>query len=718
MTTYYLLFSIFLANTAQAEEGETIKKLPDKSIREKEIESLGKISITATHYDKSILEYTSPATVLTQDELKLKSDLTIGETLSKEPGVSSSYNGPGSSRPIIRSFAGDRIRILRNGVGTLDISNTSEDHQISINPMSVNSIEVLRGPETLLYGSSAIGGVVNVTDGSIPSKEIGKPLKGEFDLRTQTANDEKTGALKLEGQSGKFNWHLSGLSQNTNDVDIPSFQESSRIRALEAEAGETHEQKRDTLTNSDTRTISGTAGGSYVWDKGFFGLALTGYDTKYGIPFHGHHAHDDHDHGHDHDNSHEHNSEHSSKHNDNDDENIYIKLKQYRVDARGEIRDLSNTIEKIKFSAAGSTYEHREFENELMATKFTNDAFEARTEIFHAPINSLSGIVGSQLEYSNFTSNGREAYVPNSRRFAPGVFTFEELPLIDDTLAAQFGGRVEYVHLDPAFEYRSRDFVPLSLSSGLSWDITQDSSYVAGVSLAYSERAPSASELYSNGVHVARSISESGDESLDKENSFGIDLTFKKNRGVVTSGVSLFAQHFENYINLTPSGRERSGVADYSYNETRAQLYGFEFETTLHAHEIFGWYAHAVDFTAQVDYVRGRDVKHNNDLPRITPFRTILRAEYGWKELFKAGIEGVFVAAQRDIADGELPTDAYQLLNTSLETSIPYLKERNMSLYALGRNLTNEDARLHTSFIKDYVPLPGRSFILGLKGTF
>jgi iron complex outermembrane receptor protein len=698
-------FSVSTLNVAAEMEetvDETKNKTEKKSPSQKELELLSTITITADPRNRSILEYTQPASVIRKEELITSGGLTLGESLSNEPGVSSSYFGPGSSRPVIRGNAGERVRILRNGVGSLDVSNTSEDHQITINPLSVESVEILRGPETLLYGSSAIGGVVNVTDGSIPSKEIGKPIQGEFNLRTQTVNNEATGALKMEGQLGKFNWHLSGLSQDTKDIDIPGFQESRRQRELEAEQGDEHDQIRGTLTDSATRTLTGTAGGSYVWEKGYLGMAVTGYDSKYGVPVHGH-AHD-HDHGH-------------GGH-DEEEEGVYIEVEQIRLDTRGEIRDISESIEKVKFSAAISKYEHTEFEDGEAATFFTNDAFEGRAELFHAPIASFNGTIGTQVEYSDFTSTGAEAFVPDSERFAPGLFIFEELPLIENALTAQFGGRIEYVNITPDIGYRQRNFSPLSLSTGLSWAITGESKYLAGISFAYAERAPSPTELYADGVHVARSIAEIGDESLSNENSYGVDITFKKNTGILTGGIALFAQEYGNYINLASTGRQFAGAPQFSYDETRARFLGAEAETTLHLHEVFGWYSNDLDLSAQIDYVHAKDLRNDTYIPRVTPLRSIVQAKYGWKEKFTASVEGVFVAAQRNIAEGELPTDAYQLLNTTVEIKIPYLTERNMMLYARGQNLTNEEARIHSSFIKDLAPLPGRSFITGIRGVF
>lgn len=689
-----------------------------ESARDLELKSLMTITITSDPRNPSLLEHSLPAGVLTKDDLTLKAQTSLGETLNNEPGMRSTYFGPASSRPVIRGNAGERVRILRNGVGSQDISNTSEDHQISINPLSAESVEILRGPETLLYGSSAIGGIVNVIDGSIPSKEIGEDLKGEFNLRTETVNNEAMGALKLEGQIGKINWHLSGLSQDTKNIDIPGYAESSRLREQESEHGEEHDQVRGTLLDSASRTRTGTLGTSYVWEKGYIGLAFTGYGSNYGVPGHDHSGHgttgQDHSgHGHDSHSNDSHGDDHGSE-----EEGVRIDLEQYRLDMRGEFRDVSNSIEKIRFASAASDYKHREIEDGRVGSRFSNKAFESRVELMHAPIQTVSGTLGTQFEYSEFESSGLEAFVPNSRRFAPGIFAFEELPLIDETLKAQFGGRVEVVNIEPEFSLRERTFAPLSLSTGLSWDLNSDNAYIAGLSVAYTERAPAATELYANGVHVARRIAEIGNDSLSVENSLGVDLTFRKNTGLVTGGLALFAQEYDNYINLESTGNRFSGSPQFSYTETRARFLGFEAESTFHLHELLKLHSNQVDFSAQVDYVNARDTKRGNDLPRIPPFRTILRGSYGYGDLFTTGIEGVFVAAQRNIADGELPTDAYQMLNLTYDMRIPYLENDNLMLYARGQNLTNEEARVHSSFLKDLAPLPGRSFLAGIRGTF
>ena len=283
-TVFFAVFVQCFINSAFAQDSQD-------SVVEQEQNRLTNITISADPFNHNLLEHVSPVTVIEKKELLLKAQTTIGETLAREPGVSSSYFGPGASRPIIRGKAGDRIRVLKNGLGTQDVSNSSEDHPVSVNPLNAETVEVLRGPETLLFGSSAIGGVANITDNSIPENEIGKDLTGTFDLRGGTADNELTGALKLEGQKDKFNWHVSYFHQDTDDIEIPGFAESDELRAAEAaeeggEEGEGEAEDNGILSNSATRSQGLTVGSSYIWDKGFIGVSFNGWESVYGVPGH------------------------------------------------------------------------------------------------------------------------------------------------------------------------------------------------------------------------------------------------------------------------------------------------------------------------------------------------------------------------------------------------------------------------------------------------
>lgn len=758
------------------------------SVRQEEIESLSAIRITADPFTPSLAEYASPATVVEKKDILRQGETTIGETLRNQPGVSSTYFGPGASRPVIRGNAGERVRVLKNGVGSFDVSNTSEDHAISSNPLTAESVEILRGPETLLFGTSAIGGVVNVTDNSLPETEIGSPVTGALDYRQGTADDELSGAIKLEGQVNKFNWHLDYFHQDTNDIDIPGLAESEALRAQEEAEGEDHEEtiSDGKLLSSATRSQGFTAGGSYIWKKGFIGISVKGWKSNYGVPGHAHpegeghghsHGHDDeedehhdddehHDEGehedehheehedehhdddehhgehsreelhehdedehhedeivfadedHDHEDEHEdeHDHEEEDGHGDDEEAGVAINAKQLRVDVRGQIRDVSSAIESIRFRLGASTYEHEEVEGDFVGTKFDKDAGEGRIELSHTPLGSLEGVLGFQIQASDFSAIGEEAFLPEVSTLSPSVFVFEELP-ISETFKLQAGARYDYVNHD-AEGFSTGEFHPIGFSTGFVYDPTGTADYTLGLSAAYTQRAPAATELYANGAHVARQIFEVGDESLEEERSYGLDLTAKKNTGLLTGEVNLFIQDYDDYVNLAATGEESEGLPVFRYDAVDALFWGFEVQGTLHLHEALGLWAHDLDLLGQVDYVRARNTSDSEDLPRIPPLRTIVGFEYGYKDFFTADVEGVFAAKQNETPDFELPTDAYQLLNAGVRFNLPVAESKELSVYVRGSNLTDEEARVHSSFLKDLAPLRGRSLLFGVRGVF
>jgi iron complex outermembrane receptor protein len=224
--------------------------------------------------------------------------------------------------------------------------------------------------------------------------------------------------------------------------------------------------------------------------------------------------------------------------------------------------------------------------------------------------------------------------------------------------------------------------------------------------------------LYADGIHAARQIYESGDSQLGKERAVGVDLTLKRNTGIITGSVNGFIQQYSDYINLAPTSRDVDGFQVFQYDDVRARISGFETEATFHAHDLYDLGAHHIDLTSQFDYVHARDLTNNDYLPRIPPFRAIVRAAYDYKEVFFAMLEGVAAVAQSNTAPGELASDAYQLLNASFSIRSPLPKKRVINYFIRGLNLTNEEARLHASFIKDLAPLPGRSVLAGVEIQF
>lgn len=673
-------------------------------------QELPTITVSANPLAPSLLEYGKPISIMEEDEVERRMEGTLGETLRLEPGVRSSFFGQGSSRPVIRGFGGDRVRVLKNGVTTGDISDISEDHVVVADPMQAQQIEILRGPETLLYGSGAIGGAVNVTDDSIPETSLGKPFEGKLlGQFGNSADNEKTVGAKLRGESGRFNWHVSGFSRNTDDYEIPGFAESSRFREMEElehhedededhHEGAEEEESQGKLENSDTESWGATAGTSYVWDKGFWGVSVSGFGSDYGVPGHIHVEEEDHEHG---------------MEEEEEGEDVRVEAEQLRVDMRGRVDDVSEAIESIKFRMGVTDYAHDEIEGGAVATRYERDAIEARLEFLHAPFANLSGAAGIQLHYDDFSALGDEAFLTPVKTFSPALFFFEQAPL-SDSLDFRFGGRVESVRLDPVGE-ESQSYTPFSLSAGPLWNITPSGEYTLGLTVAYTERAPNAVELFSEGQHLARQIFEVGNSDLNNEASWGVDIALQKNHGLITGAFTPFYQQFTNYINLAGTGAEVEGLPVYSYEEIDAYFWGFEFESAMHLDQLISMGTHRSALEYQVDYVRARNEDVSGNLPRIPPLRNILRARYQYAELLEAFIEGVFVERQNHVATFEIPTDRYTLLNAEVSFQLPSLTEKNGRIFLRGTNLTDEEARIHSSFLKDLAPLRGRSLLVGFR---
>jgi iron complex outermembrane receptor protein len=677
------------------------------------------IIVSGSALETGLLEYGKPACIVHEHDLHHHLSTTLGETIDHAPGVRSSFAGPGASRPVIRGFSGERVRVMTNGLSTGDVSEISEDHVVTSDPLEARSIEILRGPETLLYGSSAIGGAVNVLKDDIPELFLPRPFQGQV-LGTlgDSADQERSAAARFSAELSRtngaaINLQTSAFYRNTSDYRIPGFAESDTLRAQEAaeHAAEEEQPESGKVRNSATETFGATVGTSYVWNQGFVGVAVSGFDSRYGVPGHAH------GHEHEEEEDHEHEETRSLKElPEEGEDSVRIEAQQLRVDVRGRLNDVSDSIDSIKFRTSFTDYEHEEIEGGSVATRFERDSFEGRLEVMHNPIATMRGVFGVQFLYDDFSAIGEEAFLIPTKSFSPALFFFERLPLSDAT-QFQFGGRVEVTHRDP-IEGNSESFVPFSLSAGPVWTFGDESSYSLGLTLAYTERAPSAVELYANGPHLARQIFEVGDSTLGKERAWGIDLALRKTKGTITGAFTPFVQQFTDYINLAGTGDEIDDLPLFTYEHVDALFWGFEAETSLHLGTLMDLNRDALTLDYQIDFLRARDEDSNQDLPRIPPLRNIVRARYAYDKSIEGSVEGVFVSSQNRTAEFELPTNDYALLNAEVGAYV--LRQENSSLRAFvrGANLTNEEARVHSSFLKDLAPLRGRAFLLGVSGAF
>lgn len=630
----------------------------------------------------------SPSTVLTGDALTLQQKGSLGETLNKQPGVSSSYFGPGASRPIIRGLDGDRIRLLRNGVGALDASSLSYDHAVPLDPVNVDRIEIVRGPAALLYGGSAIGGVVNTFDNRIPSEAI-EGIQGAGELRYGGADTTRSSAGKLEAGNGTFALHLDANAREFNDLKIPGYARTADERARDPQDGD----KKHRLGNSDGRQDGGAVGGSYTWDDGYAGLSYSNYDSNYGSPA---------------------------------EQGVRIRMKQDHYAFASEIRNLSGLFSSVKLDAGYTDYKHMEIEDGEVGTTFKNKGYEARVEARHQPIGPVEGIVGAQVTRSEFSALGEEAFVPQTDTDAGALFILEELQATD-RLKLSLGGRIEHSTVDPdgggnerfANANSSSSFTAGSVSSGAVYTLTPIWSLAA--TLGYTERAPTFYELYANGAHVATGTYEVGDADLSKEKAVSSDLALRFDNGIHKGSVGVFYSHFSNYIGLLGSGRtlndegaeDPDGIPEYTYSGVRARFTGFEAKDHWKLGETrYGNFA----LELSGDYTRAKNLDTGEALPRIAPLR--LNSGLLWEvDKWQARIDLEHAASQRRVPDNETGTDGYTTLGASAGYTFKVGGSQWLA-FVSGENLTNQTVRYASSILRDIAPAEGRSVEVGLRTTF
>src|SRR5690606_11886159 len=388
------------ATTGAAERGT--------STTDPHVKDLGSVVVTATPLPDDAESLIRPVEVLTGARLDEARSSSLGQTVGKLPGVQSSYFGPGVGRPIVRGFDGARVQVLSDGLGSGDVSTVSVDHAVSIEPFLADQVEVLKGPSTLLYGSGAIGGAVNVVDGRVPQAATDQPLQGRAELRAYSVNDGRTGMARLDGTSASGNlvFHFDALHRETGDYDIPGYAESAGHMAEEGEAPDP--ATRGTLANSALRTDSGALGVAWVGDRGFIGVGYSLFDTRYGVPGH-EHAHDEGD-GHDHDED-----AHAEE------GGVHIVMDQRRGELRGGLDDLG-PFASLRVKIAQTDYTHTEFEGDEVGTVFENESTEGRVELVHRPWAGWDGAFGLQWAQRDFEAVGDEAFVPASQTRDAGLF--------------------------------------------------------------------------------------------------------------------------------------------------------------------------------------------------------------------------------------------------------------------------------------------------------
>jgi len=690
------------------------------------------IDVHATPMHLSVMESATPVSVLSGETLRRQQAATLGDTLEKLPGVQSNFHGNVASTPIIRGLSGPRVLITQNGLDVSDVSRVGPDHAVASEASTAKQIEVLRGPATLFFGSGAIGGVVNVVDQRVPTST---ETRGEFVLETQTVNDQKLGTFNVTTGVDNIAFYADGFYRDSNDYETPVAPDIDDPDGAHV------------VENSNEESNGFTLGTSYLFDQGYVGVAVERFEREYGVPGHSHGG----------------------------DTSVFADLEQTKYQLLGEYNFTNDFLQSVHFRAGYTDYEHAEVEGGLVGTTFSNETEELRVELLHKPMAGWRGGISLHYKGSDVFAQGEEAFTPPSEMEMFAVALMEERHFGD--FLVQLGARAESVTLDassvllPELDAHEHDdehdhdehahdehegsefvrqfavdqeFTPISLSAGVVYTINE--SYNVGVSLSRSERAPSASELLSFGPHIGTrtyeigalfDLSEEGEfvlsqTAIDLETANNIDLTFRKTQGDVGFVFNAFYNQVDNYYFQEETGlfaesghdhdhdEEGHGEEEHSEDEHSDELPVYLFgsaDAVLHGFELqVAWQTTdnlKLDFFA--DYVKAR-LNDGGALPRTSPMRVGSHVAYTLDNI-RADLDITYFAKQDDISTFETETDGYTLVDASITYDIS-LGDIDLSVYLSGENLTDEEARVHTSFLKDIAPRPGRNFAFGVRGYF
>lgn len=710
--------------SAQEQPREQAQPAPGTAaddFHDRRVSTSGEIVVTAIGLEQ--LDVVAGTSVLEGDELQRNLDGQVGEVLAKLPGVSATSFTPGASRPVLRGFSGERVRVLVDGIGTIDVSNTSPDHATTIDPLTAERIEVLRGPAVLLYGSQAIGGAVNVIDKRIPQRLLNEPFHLDAIAAADTAYDLRSTGASLDVAMGSgVVVHVDGAYRKTDDVEIPGFVLAPGLRAdvladAEEEEGEGHFEEaeelrelaaqRGVLPNSATETWSANAGFAFFRGDSSLGASVGIYDTAYGVP-----SRPGAGHAHGEEEGEEPEDEEGEEHGE---EAVSIGLRQYRADLRGRLALGDGFFSALNTRVGFSDYTHTEFEGDEVGTVFETKGIEARAVLEQNRRNSWGGSTGIQYFFRDFTSFGAEAYLPENFTEQLAIFTLQEFDLAPVQL--ELAGRYETTDVDAPRIGFARSFDTFSGALSLAHETEEGLRF--GVSGSRAERAPSAEELLSNGdpalelrPHVATQAVEVGDPGLDVESAWGIEAFARGSLGAGTVSLAVFKNWFDDYIYLSDTGLEEEGFPVFNYLQADADYFGIEGQIRypLYRSDSFTLLA-----DLRGDYIRA-ELADGTPLPRIPPLRILgaLEAQTG---PFEVRGEVQWFDSQNRVAPFETPTDSFTHVNASIAWK-PLRGNDNLTVLAQAENIFDVDGRRHASFTKDFVPLAGRNFKLSVRASF
>jgi iron complex outermembrane receptor protein len=609
-------------------------------------------TVTVSPSARDTFESYQPATVLGGEDLQQRLGPTLGATLANEPGVNVRSFGSGNARPVVRGLDNDRVLILENGARTGDLSSQSADHGVTLDPASATQIEVVRGPATLLYGSSAIGGVVNLISDEIPTHPV-QGVHGAFTGQGATADESGGAAGNLSGGNGKVAFRLNGSAQRTDDYDTPEGK----------------------VPNSQSNSKSAGGALSFTDANGFVGGSYQFVDTRYGVPF-------------------------------VEEGGTTLHPRRHRVDLRLERRNIDSFISGIKVQGAFRDYRHDEIEaSGEIATTFKNKVSEANVYLNHRTVGALSGTFGFRGEHRDYSAEGEEALAPPTIQNTASAFLYEELAFRH--ISFQAGARVDHSSFDPdgaavdRTDVFKRDFTNVSASAGVLGHLRDD--LTLALNVARAARNPSLEELYNLGAHVGNFAFEIGDPTLPTEVAYGADLSLRYRGPRLIGEVTGFVNSIDHYIFPFQTGEREEDLPVVSFRSANSRFRGFEGHVDAGLTKDL-W------LVLGGDTVRAQLRADDSPLPRIPPRRLWAGLRFEHKAFHVEG-EVKNVSEQTRVYGAETPTDGYTVLNFHGSYRLTTGKAIH-TLTARLDNASDELYRNHLSYIKDLTPEMGRSFRL------
>ena len=620
-----------------------------------------------------------PVSILSGRELSLKRESTLGDTLNGIPGVAATHFGPNASRPVIRGLDAERVRIMQNGVGVLDASSLSFDHAVTIDPLVIEQIDVVRGPAALLYGGSAVGGVVNAIDHRIPTESV-TGIIGRTEARVGGPDSQNNLAGVVDVGNGKIAIHADAYTRKTSDLNIPGFAVSSRKNQADPSILRENHGK---LVNSSASADGGALGASLTFDNGYIGASYSDFNSNYGTVA---------------------------------EAAVRADMKSQRWDLASEFKELGNIINRVKARMAYTDYQHQEIEGGTVGTTFKNNGVEGSVELGHAKFSSIEGVVGFQFQNTRFEALGTEAFVPPVQTQNHAIYVYEEMPLNIwnlEKLKLSFGGRAEHTTLDANPWAKSPTAQAASFNAysyALGGLYTLNSNWSLASNLSHNERAPSYFELYADGAHLATGQYEVGNASFNKERSNGLDAQIRWKDAKNSFNFGAYYTRFSRFLGLLDTGNidVDTSLPIAQFSTFAASFKGLEAEGKFNLVD-------NLDLKLRGDYVRANNLDNSQALPRITPLRLGAGLHYQ-KNALGARIDMLHAFKQNRTAENELATDGYTDVSALVTYKLPV--KLNMELFAKANNLLNQEIREHSSFLKDLSPAGERSVLIGMRADF